>query len=95
MAGVTISGTEYEFPAVYFDSREDAGELLDPLLDNAETEEVTKAKLKELDRLAEFGVYETVGLHTSLGKKPSDNTLISGPQERRNQGTICCERVQG
>ena len=28
-----------------------------------------KAKLKELDRLAEFGVHETVDVHTGLGKK--------------------------
>ena len=33
VAGVTISGTEDEDPAGYFDSQE----LLDPLVDNAET----------------------------------------------------------
>ena len=68
MAGVTKSGTEDEDPAEYFDGREDAGELLDPPDDSAETEEATKDKLKELDRLAEFGVYETVDMHTGLGK---------------------------
>ena len=56
VAGVTISGIVDEDPAEYFDSHEDAGKLLDPLVDNAETEEATKAKLKELERLAEFGV---------------------------------------
>ena len=39
-----------------------------PLVDNAD-EEATKAKLKELDQLAEFGVYETVDMHVALGKK--------------------------
>ena len=68
MAGVTKSGTEDEDPAEHFDSREDAGELLDPPDDNAETEEATKAKLTELDRLAEFGVYGIVDMHTGLGK---------------------------
>ena len=68
MAGVAISGTEDEDPSEYFDDHEDAGELLDPLVDNAEAEEATKAKLKEFDRLAEFGVYETVDLHVALGK---------------------------
>ena len=33
----------------YFGDHEDAGELLDPLVDNAEPEETTKANLKELD----------------------------------------------
>ena len=67
VAGVTISGSENEDPAENFDSHEDAGELLDPLVDNAETEEATKAKLKELERLAEFGVCEIVDTHTALG----------------------------
>ena len=40
---------------------------MDPLVDNAATEE-TKAKLKELDRLVEFGVYKTVDLHVALWK---------------------------
>ena len=35
---VTLSETEDEDPAEYFDIREDGGELLDPLVDNAETE---------------------------------------------------------
>ena len=69
VAGVAISGTEDEDTAEYFDHHEDAGELLDPLVDNAEAEEATKAKLKELDRLAEIGVHETVDLHVALGKK--------------------------
>ena len=44
--------------------------MLNPLVDNAEGEEKTKAKLEELDRLAEFfGVYETVDLHVAFGKK--------------------------
>ena len=69
VAGGTVSGTEGEDPAEYFDSHEDAGKLLDPLVDNAETEEATKAKLKELERLAEFGVYEIVETHMALDKK--------------------------
>ena len=36
VAGVTLSGTEGEDPAEYFDSH-DAGALLDPLVDDAET----------------------------------------------------------
>ena len=32
-------------------------------------EEATKAKLKELERLAEFGMHEVVDMHTALGKK--------------------------
>ena len=34
VAGVTISGTEDEDAAEYFDGHEDVGELLDPLVDN-------------------------------------------------------------
>ena len=65
VAGVTISGTEDEDPAEheYFDGDEDVGELLDPLVDGAEADEMTKAKQSELDRIAEFGVYETVDIH--------------------------------
>ena len=62
MNGIAISGTEDEDHAEYFVDHEDAGELQDPLVDNAETKEAMEAKLKELDRLAEFGVYETVDL---------------------------------
>ena len=69
VAGVTISGTQDEDPAENLDGREDAGEMLDPLVDKTETEEATKAKLKELDRLAEFGVCEIVDMNTPLGKK--------------------------
>ena len=69
LAGIAISGTEDEDPAEYFVDHEDAGELQDPLVDNAETEEAMKVKLKVLDRLAEFGVYETVDLQFALGKK--------------------------
>ena len=43
--------------------------MLDPLVDHAETEESTKAQLKELARLAECGVYVMVDIHTALGKK--------------------------
>ena len=68
MAGIAISGTEDEDHAEYFVDHEDAGELQDPLVDNAETEEAMKAKLKELDRLAEFGVYETVDLQELSGR---------------------------
>ena len=67
VARVAIFGTDDEDSAEYVDGHEDAGELLVPCLDNAE--EATKAKLKELDRLAEFGVYETVDLHVAFGKK--------------------------
>ena len=56
---------------------------------------VVMAKLKELERLAEFGVYEIVDMHTSLGKKRVTTHFGSGPQEGRNQGTVRCERVQG
>ena len=57
VAGVAKAGTEDEDPAEYFDGHEHVGELLDPLVDGAET---TNAKQKDLDRLAEFGVYETL-----------------------------------
>ena len=70
VAGIATSGTEDEDPAEYFVDHEDAGELQDPLVDDAETEEAMKAKLKVLDRLAVFGgLYETVDLHVALGKK--------------------------
>ena len=36
-------------PAEFFDDLEDAGELPDPLVDNAETSKAMKAKLEELD----------------------------------------------
>ena len=54
VAGIAISGTKDEDPAENFVDHEDAEELQDPLVDNAETEEAMGAKLKELDRLAEF-----------------------------------------
>ena len=70
VAGIAKSGTEDEDPAEYFVDHEDAGELQDPLVDDAETEEAMKVELKELDRLAVFGgVYETVDLQDALGKK--------------------------
>ena len=43
--------------------------MLDHLVDGAEADEMTKAKQKELYRLAEFGVCETLDLHVVLGKK--------------------------
>ena len=43
--------------------------MLDPLVDNLAAEEETKGKLKELNRLPEFGVNEATGLHIDLGKK--------------------------
>ena len=43
--------------------------MLDLLVDHAETEESTKAQLKELARLAECGVYVMADMHTALGKK--------------------------
>ena len=44
---VAKSGTEEKDPGEYFVDREDAGELWDPLVDNAETEEAMKATLKK------------------------------------------------
>ena len=35
VAGVTISGTEDEDPAECFDNHDDAGEFVDPLVDNS------------------------------------------------------------
>ena len=58
VAGATISGIENEDLTECFDSHDDSGDLLDPLVDSTETKEATKTKLKELDRLAEFGVNE-------------------------------------
>ena len=75
----------------YFDNHEDAGELLDPLVDHTETEEATKAKLKELNPLAKFGVCG----HAHSSRQETSDALGSGPQERRNQSTIRRERVQG
>ena len=70
VAGIAISGSEDEDTAEYFVDHEDAREwLLDPLVDTAEGEEAMKAKLKELDRLAEFGVHETVDLQVAFGKE--------------------------
>ena len=40
-----------------------------PLDDGAEADETIKAKQKELDRLAEFGVNETEDIPAALGKK--------------------------
>ena len=39
VAGIATSGTEDEDPAECFVDHKDAGELQDPLVDNAETEE--------------------------------------------------------
>ena len=52
---------------------------------NVKTEEAMKAKLKELDRLAAFGVYETVDGHLALGKKARDDTLAPGPQKTESK----------
>ena len=60
-------GTEDEDHVEYFVNHEDAGELQDPLVDNAETEEAMEAKLHELARLAEFGVYGSVDLQELSG----------------------------
>ena len=66
---MTVAGTEDEDLAVYFDGHEDVEDLLDPLIDGAEADEMTKAIQKELDRVTEFGVYGAVDLHVALGKK--------------------------
>ena len=63
-------------------------------MDNAKTEEAMKAKLKELDRLAVFGMYETVDGHVALGKK-RETTRWHLDQRRRNQSTIHRKRVPG
>ena len=76
-----MSGTEDEDPAEYFEGHEGAGELLDPLVDNPEGEEARKAKLKELDRLAELGVYKSVDLHVALGKKRASRSHIAHSQQ--------------
>ena len=88
VAGVAISGTEDEDPAEYFDGHEDTGDLLDPLVDNAEAEEATKAKLKEPDRLAEFEVCETVDLHVAPGKMRVTTRWGLDRRKGRNQSTI-------
>ena len=59
VTGVTIAGTEGEDSGEYADGHADFGELLDPTVDGAEAEAM-KAKQKELDRLAEIGVYESL-----------------------------------
>ena len=92
-AGVTIAGTEEEDPAEYFDGHDDVGELLDPLVDEAEADETTKAKQKELDRLAEFVVFEVVYIPVALGKKRV-TTRWGCTTERRNQSAIRRQRVQ-
>ena len=38
-------------------------------VDGAEADEAMRAKQKELDRLAEIGVYETVDIFVALGKE--------------------------
>ena len=60
VAGVTIAGTEDEDPAEYFDGHADVRELPDPLVDGAEDHQTMKGQQKELDRLAELRVYETL-----------------------------------
>ena len=92
MAGVAISGTEDEDSSEYFDDHEDAGELLGSLVDNAEAEEATKAKLEELERV--WSVRDRVLARCSREEAGHD-TLGSGPQKRRNQSTIRRKRVQG
>ena len=69
------------------------GELLDTFVDNAA--EATKAKLEELDRLAEFGVCETVDLPVALGQKRVTTRWDLDRRKRRNQSTIPRDRVQG
>ena len=95
VAGVTIAGTEDEdLLPEYFDSDADDGELPDPLVDGAEADGTMKVSQKELDRLAEFGVYGTVCPCCSR-KEASYDTLGVGPQTGRNQGAIRRKRVQG
>ena len=81
VAGVAISGTDDEDSAEYVDGHEDSGELLDPLLDNAE--EATKAKLEELDRLADLECM-----------RPWTCTLLSGRSERRHAGIWTAEKTE-
>ena len=94
MAGVTISGTEDADPAEYFDSQKTLESCWTLFLTIMETEEATKAKLKELDRLAEFGVYEIVDMHTALGKKRATTHWDLDHWQVRNQSTTRTKRVQ-
>ena len=64
------------------DSHEDVGDMLDPLVDNTETEEATEGQTEELARLAEDGVYETVDIHVASGQEASYVLLGAGPQEK-------------
>ena len=91
VAGVTISGAEDEDPAEYFNGQANVGELPDPFVDRSEANDTMKAKQKELDRLAEFGVYEAVGILVAQGKKRVTRRWELG----RNQCAIRRKRVQG
>ena len=63
MARITILGNEDEDPAQHFDGHEDAGEMLDPPIDGAETDEMMKAKQKELE-----ASYDTLGAGSQKGR---------------------------
>ena len=82
VAGVTISGNDDEDLAEYFDGHEDAGDMLDPLVDNTETEEATEGQTEELARLAEEGVYETVDIHVASGQEASYDSAGSWTAEK-------------
>ena len=64
VAGLTIAGIE-DVSSVAKMSKE----LPDALVDGAEADEMIHAKQKELDRHAEFGVFEIVDILVALGKK--------------------------
>ena len=82
-------------PAEFFDDQEDAGELLDSLVGNAEAEEATKAKLKELDRLAECGVYQTVDLRVALQKNRITTRWEVDDRKNRTRARFVTKEFKG
>ena len=60
VAGVTVAGTEGWDLAEYVDGHADVREFPDHLVDGTEDHQTMKAKQKELDRLAELRVYESL-----------------------------------
>ena len=96
VVGVTTARTEDEDSAEYFDSHADVGEMQDPLLDVAGADETMKAKQKEVDRPAEFGVCE-IGYHRCSRKEASHDTLVVGHRkaERDSSQELSNESMYG
>ena len=94
VAGVTTAGTEDEDPRRVLRWPRQRRRIDRPCCRWSRRRDDEGQAERELHRFVEFGVYKTAGYPCCSGRETSRGTL-EGPQNGRNQGATCRERVQG